>query len=206
MPAITICQGQFSLKTKPNQTLIIWPYQIVLDKIVLLQTMFLLSPKWASYLFGKNCNCNNFINTIIASQINFRLCRAYICFSVVFFLHFSCDLDNFPKILNSMRAVTLWYSGHPTEDLMQVCVCVCVCVCVYTLSHIRLLRPHGREPTRLLCPWNFLGMNTGMGCHFLFHMIFPTQGSSLHVLHLLHWQVDSLPLWHPESHLTHRRP
>ena len=129
MPAITICQGQFSLKTKPNQTLIIWPYQIVLDKIVLLQTMFLLSAKWASYLFGKNCNCNNFINTIIASPINFRLCRAYICFSVVFFFHFSCDLDDFPKILNSMRAVTLWCSGHPTEDLTQGCVCVCVCVC-----------------------------------------------------------------------------
>ena len=28
----------------------------------------------------------------------------------------------------------------------------------------------------------------GVGCHFLFLGIFPTQGSNLH---LLHWQVDS---------------
>ena len=28
------------------------------------------------------------------------------------------------------------------------------------------LRPHGLLPTRLLCPWNFPGKNTGVGCHF----------------------------------------
>ena len=33
-----------------------------------------------------------------------------------------------------------------------------------------------------------------MGCHFLFRGIFPTQGSNLHLLCLLHWQADSLPL------------
>ena len=33
--------------------------------------------------------------------------------------------------------------------------------------------------------------NTGVGCHFLLQGIFPTQGSNLH---LLHWQLDSLPL------------
>ena len=33
--------------------------------------------------------------------------------------------------------------------------------------------------------------NTGTGCHFLLHGIFPIQGSNLH---LLHWQADSLPL------------
>ena len=30
------------------------------------------------------------------------------------------------------------------------------------------LRPYGLQPTRLLCPWNFPGKNTGVGCHFLF--------------------------------------
>ena len=33
-----------------------------------------------------------------------------------------------------------------------------------------------------------------MGCHFLLQGIFPTQGSNLHLLCLLLWQVDSLPL------------
>ena len=28
------------------------------------------------------------------------------------------------------------------------------------------LRPHGLQPTRLLCPWNFPGKNTEVGCHF----------------------------------------
>ena len=29
------------------------------------------------------------------------------------------------------------------------------------------LRPHRRQPTRLLCPWDSPGKNTGVGCHFL---------------------------------------
>ena len=37
------------------------------------------------------------------------------------------------------------------------------------------------------------GKNSGVGCPFLLQGIFPTQGLNLH---LLHWQVDSLPLCH----------
>ena len=33
------------------------------------------------------------------------------------------------------------------------------------------LQPHGLQPTRLLCPWNFPGKNTGVGCHFLFQPV-----------------------------------
>ena len=29
------------------------------------------------------------------------------------------------------------------------------------------VRPHRWQPTRLLCPWNPPGKNTGVGCHFL---------------------------------------
>ena len=28
-------------------------------------------------------------------------------------------------------------------------------------------RPHGLQPTRLLCPWDFPGKSTGAGCHCL---------------------------------------
>ena len=42
----------------------------------------------------------------------------------------------------------------------------------------------------------FPGKNSGVGCHFLLQGIFPTQGLNLH---LLHWQVDSLPLCHQGS-------
>ena len=34
------------------------------------------------------------------------------------------------------------------------------------------LRPHGLQPNRLLCPRNFPGENTGVGCHFLLQGIF----------------------------------
>ena len=32
------------------------------------------------------------------------------------------------------------------------------------------LRPHGRQPTRLLHPWDFPGKSTGVGCHRLLHL------------------------------------
>ena len=35
---------------------------------------------------------------------------------------------------------------------------------------LTLLWPHGLQPTRLLCPWDFPGKNTGMSCHFLLHI------------------------------------
>ena len=45
------------------------------------------------------------------------------------------------------------------------------------------LRLHGLSPTRLLCPWSFLGKNTGVGCHSLLQCFFPTQGSNPGLLH-----------------------
>ena len=33
------------------------------------------------------------------------------------------------------------------------------------MSHF--VRPHRRQPTRLPCPWDSPGKNTGVGCHFL---------------------------------------
>ena len=62
-----------------------------------------------------------------------------------------------------------------------------------SLSRVQLLRPHGLRPSRLLCPWNFPGKNTGVGCHSF------SRGSSCprvqtpSLLHLLLWQVNSLP-------------
>ena len=52
------------------------------------------------------------------------------------------------------------------------------------------LWPHGLQTTRLLCPWSSPGRNTGVGCHFLLHGIFPSQGSNTAILHCRlfnHW-------------------
>ena len=45
------------------------------------------------------------------------------------------------------------------------------------------LRPRELQPARLLCPWNSSGKNIGVGCHSLFHGIFPTWGSNQSLLH-----------------------
>ena len=38
---------------------------------------------------------------------------------------------------------------------------------VKSLSCVRPLVPHGLQPTRLFCPWDFPGKSTGVGCHCL---------------------------------------
>ena len=40
------------------------------------------------------------------------------------------------------------------------------------------LQPQGLLPTKLLCPWNSPGKNTGVGSYSLFQGIFLTQGSN----------------------------
>ena len=86
----------------------------------------------------------------------------------------------------------------------MLCVCVLSHVCLFTT-----LWAVAHKTPRL---WNFPGKNTGVGCHFLLQRIFPTQGSNLLLLRLLHWQADSLPLSHLGSPiwgqvpLVHRYP
>ena len=48
------------------------------------------------------------------------------------------------------------------------------CLCFSTSAAAKLLqlcldsvRPHRQQPTRLLCPWDSPGKNTGVSCHFL---------------------------------------
>ena len=67
---------------------------------------------------------------------------------------------------------------------------VCVLSCWVSSD---FLRPHGLQPTRLLCSYNSPGKNTGEGCHVLLQGISPAQGSKLH---LLICPADSLAMSH----------
>ena len=61
---------------------------------------------------------------------------------------------------------------------------MCMAVCILSPSVVSdSLRPHRLQPARLLCPWDFTGKKTGVGCHFLLQQIFPTQGTNLRLLH-----------------------
>ena len=87
-------------------------------------------------------------------------------------------------------------------------------VVVWLLSCVQLLQPHKNVPTRLLCWWDFLGQDTGVGCHFLLQGIFPgiesispeLQADSLQMSHQGSPYVYTCPLFFEfPSHLGHRR-
>ena len=62
-------------------------------------------------------------------------------------------------------------------------------ICMNTCSVMpNSLQPLELLPIRLLCPWDFPGKNTEVGCHFLLQMIFLIQGSNPHFQHLLHYR------------------
>ena len=88
--------------------------------------------------------------------------------------------------------------------ILTLCVCVCVCVCVYTHLHTKSLQSC---PTLLFVTlWTVahqaplsVGFSrqeywSGLLAQALLQGIFPTQGLNPHLLCLLHWQGDSLPL------------
>ena len=47
--------------------------------------------------------------------------------------------------------------------------CCCCCCCYFQVASVvsNSVQPHRWQPTRLLCPWDSPGKNTGVGCHFL---------------------------------------
>ena len=44
---------------------------------------------------------------------------------------------------------------------------------------------HGLQPTRLLCPWDFPGKSTGVGCHCLLHIDY-----ELLILHIMIYSIS----------------
>ena len=74
--------------------------------------------------------------------------------------------------------------GTTTAELLLGPIPAC---CMLNCSVIPILfRPHRLYTTRLLCPLDVPGENTGVGCHFLLQGIFPNQGLNPD---LLHWQA-----------------
>ena len=61
--------------------------------------------------------------------------------------------------------------------------------------HTQVMSNSGFQPLWTIAPQAPLSL----GCHFLLQGIFPTQGLNPHLLLLLHWQADCLPLATPYS-------
>ena len=120
---------------------------------------------------------------------------------------FPCHSDTpyaYPLLLSSLLHFSFFRRFLSLDSFPPFihCAVSAVLCSVAQFSRVRLC-DSGLQPTRPLCPWNFPGKNTGVGCHFLLQGIFQTQGLNPCPLHLLLWQVDSLPLHHLGSPLKH---
>ena len=75
------------------------------------------------------------------------------CLHVLAIVHKCCCEHWVPYIVqNSSFPVFSTYPAAAAAKSLQLCPTV---------------RPHRRQPTRLCCPWDPPGRNTGVGCHFL---------------------------------------
>ena len=79
----------------------------------------------------------------------------------------SCSIPVMRETRGPRDSDCKWETFH----LLQMCALVVHSVWFF-------VTPWTVWPTRLLCPWDFQGKNTGVGCHFLLQGIFLTQGSS----------------------------
>ena len=100
---------------------------------------------------------------------------------------------------NNLQGGSVPYvSREARATVPRTCVCVCVCVCVRGCS--------AAQSYLTLCntmdyslPGSSVHRVLGVGCHFFLQGNILIQGSNPRLLHLLHQQVDSLPLitWKP---------
>ena len=94
------------------------------------------------------------------------------------------------------RQVLYYWATREAQILGEIFIFKLCCCCFVVKSCLTLLWSRELWPTRLICPWDLSGKNTGVGCHFLLHGIFLIQGSNPY---LLHWQAGSSLLSHEGS-------
>ena len=68
-----------------------------------------------------------------------------------------------PSLSHSWKLCSSVFLLHDPKSILIYCSCCCLVASVVSDS----VRPHRRQPTRLPHPWDSLGKNTGVGCHFL---------------------------------------
>ena len=122
-------------------------------------------------------------------------------------LDFSLYID--PQSCNRKRLQRPWvdtkappqHLWRPAADQVRVwlttdcvCVCVCVCVCAQSLSCMQLFLVLWTAACQAPLSMEFSRQEYWVGWHALLQGIFPTLGSNMHLLRLLHQQVGSLPL------------
>uniref|UniRef100_A0AAA9RVS2 BRCA1-associated protein n=1 Tax=Bos taurus TaxID=9913 RepID=A0AAA9RVS2_BOVIN len=114
---------------------------------------------------------DNYVHRLVASKTDGKL------------VQYECEGDTCQE--EKIDALQLEYSYLLTSQLESQRI-------YWENKIVRIEKDTAEEPTKILYPWNFPGKNTGVGCHFLCQRIFPIQGSNLHLLCLLHWQINNM--------------
>ena len=118
-----------------------------------------------------------------ATNFHFHQFQKILQISWVFYIdgHGLCRQEQFcfffPSLYASCFFFLLYCSGWNIQRYVVCCGCLVAKLCP------TLQRPHGLQLTRLPCPWDLPGKNTGVGCHFFYQGIFPTQRLNPHLLH-----------------------
>ena len=86
--------------------------------------------------------------------------------------------------------MTLIRNAKHQNYLFEFLICVGTCI----LSHVRVFATTWTVPCQAPLIMGFSRQEYWNGLPFLLQGIFLIQGSNLRLLHLLHWQADSLPL------------
>ena len=169
----------------------------------------------------------------------FPCSSAYSIWSCIIWIFFSRSMDSFMQPsrfkfrvsspIFSWTHFLVWYLTHPSarKPLCEGFLKDCSSGCADELEPPLLLLcspicdsswPHGLQPAALLCPWDFPGKKTRVGCHFLLQRIFPIQESNPGLLsisciagtffyHWVTWEAFSsmkLLSWRKETPLAPR--
>ena len=137
------------------------------------------------------------------------------------FLNASClCVSSLPRELFSILLICLYWSNITSAfHLRQLSPFICAlspftgafnldCICACMLSHFSHAQLFANLMTitvRLLCPYDFPGKNTGVGCHALLQKTFPTQESNPGLPHCRQlFTVSAIIQMVPSNHLSAR--
>ena len=135
----------------------------------LIPLSYKISIYFVSVVFHENYfNCQNErngINTSQASLQNIQAVRHYSC-CCCWLSHFShVQLCVTPEMAAHQAPLSLGFSRQEDWNGLPFPSPIHESGSEIAQSHLTQ-RPHGLQPTRLLCPWDLPGNSTGVGCHF----------------------------------------
>ena len=77
-------------------------------------------------------------------------------------------LDSTKQNCRSLISDVCSESSSESSNMQVICFYISLLLLLLShFSHADSVWPHRRQPTRLSCPWDSPGKNTGVGCHFL---------------------------------------